>query len=123
MNCIEFRQLKLAGPYSVNNEARQHKSNCRNCRIFEGELQELNDSIDTALTVPVPEGFAVKILLNQSLQPPTRGSITSPIHSSFLQKQDIEQVVLETHIARQFCVLFTEKHRVSEWKNVVAGTR
>ncbi len=68
MNCIEFRQLKLAGPCSINNEGHQHKSNCRSCRIFEGELQELNDSIGTALTVPVPEGFAVKILLNQSQQ-------------------------------------------------------
>ena len=77
MNCIEFRQLKLADPYSVNNEVHHHKSNCRNCRIFEGELQELNDSIDTALTVPVPEGFAAKILLNQSLQPPTRGYINN----------------------------------------------
>jgi Protein of unknown function (DUF3379) len=68
MNCLEFRQLKLADPYTSNKEANLHQSGCSSCAMFEREIHELDDSLRTALTVAVPEGFAAKVLLNQSLQ-------------------------------------------------------
>lgn len=68
MNCIEFRQLKLADPYSPGEEASQHKSTCARCAAFEREIHDLDDSVREALTIAVPEGFAAKVLLNQSLQ-------------------------------------------------------
>ena len=68
MNCLEFRQLKLSDPYCISEEADLHQSGCSNCARFEREIRGLDDSIRTALTVAVPEGFAAKVLLNQSLQ-------------------------------------------------------
>lgn len=68
MNCLEFRQLKLSDPYCISEEADLHQSGCSNCSRFEREIRGLDDSIRSALTVAVPEGFAAKVLLNQSLQ-------------------------------------------------------
>lgn len=68
MNCIEFRQLKLADPNAFSEEVTQHRSSCSTCAGFEREIQNLDDSVRIALTVAVPEGFAAKVLLNQSRQ-------------------------------------------------------
>jgi hypothetical protein len=68
MNCIEFRQLKLADPDLYSEQANQHKSGCSTCAAFEREIHGLDESLRTALTVAIPEGLAAKVLLNQSLQ-------------------------------------------------------
>ena len=68
MNCIEFRQLKLADPNTYSEQANRHKSGCSTCSTFEQEIHELDESLRTALTVAIPEGLAAKVLLNQSLQ-------------------------------------------------------
>ncbi len=88
MNCIEFRQLKLADPNAPSEEANDHKSRCTTCAGFERDIHRLDDSIHTALSVAVPEGFAAKVLLNQSLQShprrPTRWYWLSMAASFFL---------------------------------------
>lgn len=68
MNCIEFRQLKLADPYQVSSEANEHKLTCSKCSRFENEILDLDSTLRSALSVDVPEGFAAKVLLSQSLQ-------------------------------------------------------
>ena len=68
MNCLEFRQLKLSDPDCISEEASLHQSGCPDCAKFEREIHELDASVRMALTVAVPEGFAAKVLLNQSLQ-------------------------------------------------------
>ncbi|MCH7744412.1 MAG: DUF3379 family protein, partial [Proteobacteria bacterium] len=68
MNCLEFRQLKLSDPDCISEEASLHRSGCPECARFEREIHELDASVHMALTVAVPEGFAAKVLLNQSLQ-------------------------------------------------------
>ncbi len=68
MNCIEFRQLKLADPYVFNHEASRHISHCSTCAAFDREIQNLDNSLRIALTVAVPEGLAAKVLLNQSFR-------------------------------------------------------
>ncbi len=88
MNCIEFRQLKLADPGTPNEEANDHKARCTTCAGFERDIHKLDDTIHTALSVAVPEGFAAKVLLNQSLQShprrPTRWYWLSMAASFFL---------------------------------------
>jgi hypothetical protein len=88
MNCIEFRQLMLADPYEVNNSAIEHGSNCIGCSRFESEILTLDGTLRHALSVDVPEGFAAKVLLNQSLQShprkPTRWVWLSMAASFFL---------------------------------------
>ncbi len=88
MNCIEFRQLRLADPRSVNEAADRHRNACRHCREFEKEIHRLDESLRTAMKIAVPEGFAAKVLLNQSLQShprrPTRWYWLSLAASFFL---------------------------------------
>lgn len=68
MNCLEFRHLKLADPNAYSEQVNKHKSDCSTCAAFEREIHALDESLLTALTVAIPEGFAAKVLLNQSLQ-------------------------------------------------------
>lgn len=68
MNCLEFRQLKLSDPYTVVPEADAHRDTCANCERFEREIGALDGRINEALSVPVPENLAARILLDQSLR-------------------------------------------------------
>jgi hypothetical protein len=68
MNCIEFRQLKLAEPHVSNRAADAHKLDCPTCTKFEQGIHQLDESIYSALSVAIPEGLAAKVLVNQSLQ-------------------------------------------------------
>jgi len=72
MQCLEFRQLKLTDPYVSDQDANEHRDVCAACRAFESEIRNLDATINEALSVDVPEGFAAKILFNQALQSPPR---------------------------------------------------
>jgi len=74
MNCLEFRQLKLSDPYSVNPGANAHRDECEACRRFEQEIRTLDKKVNQALAIPLPENLAARILLKQSLQREHRGS-------------------------------------------------
>lgn len=68
MNCLEFRQLKLSDPYIQDIDADIHRDGCHACQQFEAEIEQLDQNVSAALKVAIPDGFAAKILLNQSLQ-------------------------------------------------------
>jgi len=68
MNCLEFRQLKLSDPHAQDSDADEHCETCKTCQQFLAEIVQLDQNVAAALRVAVPEGFAAKILLNQSLQ-------------------------------------------------------
>ena len=87
MNCLEFRQLKLSDPYIQDSDADTHRDTCAACQQFEAEIEKLDQNVSTALSVAIPEGFAAKILLSQSLQEnprrPTRRLWLSGMAASF----------------------------------------
>lgn len=87
MNCLEFRQLKLSDPYIQDTSADAHRDTCHACEQFEAEIEQLDQNVSAALKVVIPEGFAAKILLNQSLQDsprrPTRRFWLSSMAASF----------------------------------------
>lgn len=66
MNCLEFRQRVLADPYDP--ELREHAENCEKCRGFRQEILDMDSELEKALKVPVPEGLAARVFLNQSLE-------------------------------------------------------
>ncbi len=72
MNCLQFRRLKLTDPCQPNQEADAHRDSCPVCSAFEKEILILEENVRSALTVAPPEGFAARILLNQSLKHPRR---------------------------------------------------
>lgn len=72
MNCLEFRQLKLCDPNTEDAAANNHRDSCDACAQFEQEISGLDQTINQALSVAVPEGLAARILLNRSLKQPQR---------------------------------------------------
>ena len=116
MNCLEFRQLKLADPYCLSEEANLHKSGCTSCTRFEREIRKLDASIRTSLTIAVPEGFAAKILLNQSLKSlprrPTRWYWLSMAASFFFAVVVFQFLAVETLDAEIITHMDHEAHQV-----------
>ena len=72
MNCLEFRRLRLAEPNTPNAEADAHVAQCPTCQRFQDDIHDMDGLLKQAFTVPVPDGFAAKVLLNHSLQSETR---------------------------------------------------
>ena len=68
MNCIEFRHLILTDPYSKDSAAEAHLASCDQCARFRQEILDMDSDIEKALAIPVPDGLANRILLNQSLK-------------------------------------------------------
>ena len=68
MNCLEYRQERLAGPTSQNPEAKAHLEECEACTKFDKEVSDLDSKVLRAMSVEVPEGLAARILLKHSLQ-------------------------------------------------------
>lgn len=64
MNCIEFRREKLADPQRISAAAREHASGCSACAKFGRSLDDADAEIQRALSVPVPEGLADRVLLH-----------------------------------------------------------
>ncbi len=78
MNCLETRRLTLINPQDSHPARLTHLRECDTCARFAGQLVAQDELIRTATKVDLPEGFAARVLLNQSLQPtsrrPTRGT-------------------------------------------------
>lgn len=77
MNCLECRRLTLIDPLDDNPARKKHLESCERCARFSEQMLWQDNLIKEAAQVEVPDGFAARILLNQSLQPtsrrPTRG--------------------------------------------------
>jgi len=63
MNCLEFRREKLADPRRVSDAARTHMQSCAGCTAFALSVDEGDTETLRALSVPVPEGLADRVLL------------------------------------------------------------
>lgn len=88
MNCLECRRLTLINPQDDNPARTRHLQECERCARFSEQIMQQDELIREAALVDVPEGFAARILLNQSLQPtsrrPTRWNWLSLAASLFL---------------------------------------
>lgn len=65
MNCLDFHREKLADPRHLSEGARTHGQGCPNCAAFARGVDEGDAMIASALSVPVPEGLAERVLLRQ----------------------------------------------------------
>lgn len=68
MNCLEFRRLSLINPLDVNPARATHRQSCKQCAQYADQLIAQDELIREATRIEAPEGFAARILLNQSLQ-------------------------------------------------------
>ncbi len=68
MNCLECRRLTLINPLDNNPVRLRHLETCDGCGAFADQLLRQDDLIREATQVGLPDGFAARILLNQSLQ-------------------------------------------------------
>jgi Protein of unknown function (DUF3379) len=65
MNCLEFRRLCLANPQHPGEEALRHEIECAQCARFYRELRLQEEALYQALSVPIPDGLADRILLRR----------------------------------------------------------
>jgi hypothetical protein len=64
MNCFELRHRKLIAPRELNAEAEAHQRECLACAAFVERLGAFEESLQTELQVPVPDGLAERVLLH-----------------------------------------------------------
>jgi hypothetical protein len=63
MNCLEFRRSALIDPLHPGSEAMEHAARCDQCAQFHRSLCRQEEALYRALSVPVPEGLADRVLL------------------------------------------------------------
>ncbi len=72
MNCLEFRRQTLIDPSDRKPAWVTHQESCASCRDFASKMARQDELTREAAMIDVPEGFAARILLNQSLQSQSR---------------------------------------------------
>lgn len=65
MDCLEFRRLLGTDPRVAGAAARAHLETCPRCRDAYARAHAFEGRLTQALSVPVPEGLADRVLLNQ----------------------------------------------------------
>ena len=65
MNCLEFHRQKLADPRRLSGAAQAHLRDCPGCMAFARSVDESERDLERALTTPVPEGLAERVILRQ----------------------------------------------------------
>lgn len=68
MNCIDVRRQLLSEPSNVDEAIQEHLRHCSACARFSNDLVVFEHSLKQAAQVPVPEGLASRILLQQRLE-------------------------------------------------------
>lgn len=63
MNCLEFRRLALANPQHPGPAALEHEAACPACARFYLDLRRHEEVLYQALSIPVPDGLAERVLL------------------------------------------------------------
>jgi len=63
MNCFEFRRLIFAEPRRLLAEQKRHMEQCAACAGLAKEMEGFEAKIHEAMTVPVPEALAERVLL------------------------------------------------------------
>ena len=72
MNCSQYRRLIEADPANHSESLLRHTADCTGCAEFTRRIQRLDQHINAALNVPVPENLEARILLRQAFQEPRR---------------------------------------------------
>ena len=72
MNCLEFRRKTLIEPGNQSPAMIMHRDKCPTCAKFAELIARQDEHTKEAFNIDVPEGFAARILLNQSLQSQSR---------------------------------------------------
>lgn len=68
MDDLEFRKRVMADPNSESTDIKEAILADRGKKRFLEEMRQFDDSLQSALKVPVPDNLAERIILNQSLQ-------------------------------------------------------
>jgi anti-sigma factor RsiW len=68
VECLEFRRAKLSRPREHSPELERHAAGCAACAEFAKEADAFEERLAQAVSVPVPEGIADRVLLNYKLQ-------------------------------------------------------
>lgn len=70
MDCLEYRRTLLERPANPGSDALAHRLACRACATWTAEQQRFEQRLSKALTVPVPEGVAERVLMHATWQSP-----------------------------------------------------
>jgi hypothetical protein len=62
MNCLEFRRAVLADPRRLAAEASSHAEQCPACKEFLRHSLAIEQQLEAALRVPVPQGLGARLL-------------------------------------------------------------
>ena len=86
MNCLEFRRRLLIDPHDHTAAFLRHKQECVPCALETERIETLDEQIDRAVKVDIPEGLASRIILKQSFEkhPKTRASLSLALAASVL---------------------------------------
>jgi hypothetical protein len=68
MNCMEFRRRTLAFPREIDPACRAHARDCTSCAEFLARADAMEQGIEQAVRVPVPEGLADRIILRHKFR-------------------------------------------------------
>lgn len=71
MNCLDFRRQRSAG-IALTDSARAHASECAGCRDYDRRTIVLDEALRNALSTPVPEGLADRVLFQRHSNWPRR---------------------------------------------------
>lgn len=82
MNCLEFHREKLADPRRLSAAAAAHAQECTACTSFAASVDGAERGLERALSVPVPDGLADRVIL-ASREPPSRRRMLWAMAASF----------------------------------------
>lgn len=71
MNCLDFRRQRGAG-VTLSDAARAHAQACAGCREFDRRSAAFDEVLRGALTTPVPDGLADRVLFQRHTNWPRR---------------------------------------------------
>lgn len=72
LSCLEFRREAGVSPRALSDAVRQHRERCSSCGDYLKRLLEIEERVENAARVPVPEGLAERVLLRHGLAAPGR---------------------------------------------------
>lgn len=77
MNCFEFRRLILAEPRRRTEEQGEHVVRCASCAALANEIEAFETAVNEAVSVPVPEGLAERVLLRRTMSRSARAGLSA----------------------------------------------
>ncbi len=84
MNCFQFRHLLLVEPRQLTPEQRAHRDECTSCAQLARSVEQIEERLQKAALVPVPEGLAERVLLRHKIPSPRRWNMLALAASLFI---------------------------------------